>query len=165
MQNEEEQVIDLENDEETTVEETATETTTEDDTVDYKAEAAKWKAIALRKKDKKPSDKLQTPEQKPDYANDIEFLKLAEKKRQVGYKHGLSPEETDRLFRFAGKEDPDEVFKDPFFQAGLKEFRAQKAVEGAIPSSTNHSRKIDGKTFAEMTPEERKKNWSKITGK
>lgn len=164
MQNEENQDIDLENNEETTVEETTIEEPVED-TTDYKAEALKWKAIALRKEKKSTEKKLSTTELKPDYANDIEFLKLAEKKRQVGYKHGLSPEETDRLFRFAGNEDPDEVFKDPFFQAGLKEFRAQKSVEGAIPSSTNHSKKVDGKTFAEMTPEERKKNWGKIVGK
>lgn len=94
--------------------------------------------------------------------SDIAELKLSEKKRQIGYKHGLSPEETDKLFAFAGKDNPEEALKDTFFQAGLKEYRAQKRVNEAIPSSTNRSTKIEGKTFSDMSDEERAKNWSKL---
>lgn len=97
-----------------------------------------------------------------DVLKDIEQLKLSEKKRQAGYKFGLSPEETDKLFAYAGDTDPEQVLKDPFFQAGLKEVRAQKRVSDAIPSSSNRSTKVDGKSFAEMTEEERAKNWNKV---
>ncbi len=96
------------------------------------------------------------------FVKDIQELKLAERKRQFGYKNGLSPEETDKLFRYAGDTDPSEALKDPFFQSGLKEFRRGQKVQDAIPSSSNRSNKVDGKTFAEMTSEERAKNWGKI---
>lgn len=108
---------------------------------------------------------LQTAKPEESFVKDIAELKLAEKKRQFGYKNGLSPEETDKLFRYAGDTNPDEVLKDPFFQSGLKEFRRTNRVQDAIPSSSNRSTKVDGKTFAEMTSEERSKNWDKITKK
>jgi hypothetical protein len=98
-----------------------------------------------------------------DISRDISELKLAEKKRQFGYKHGLSPEETDKLFKFSGNEDPEDTLKDTFFQTALKESRRQKDIDGATPSISNKSRKVEGKTFDEMTAEERKKNWTKIT--
>lgn len=97
-----------------------------------------------------------------DLAKDVTYLKVAEKKRQVGYRLALSPEETDKLFRFAGDSDPEEAFKDPFFKAGLTEFRREKRVAEATPSTSNRSRKVEGKTFAEMTSEERAKNWDKV---
>lgn len=115
----------------------------------------------------KGKSSLPTPKPKLDdeIVNDVKELKQIEKKRQFGYKHSLSPEETDKLFRFAGDSDPAEALKDPFFQAGLAEFRKAQRVADAIPSATNRSTLVEGKSFSEMTPEEREKNWSKITKK
>ena len=109
----------------------------------------------------------QKPEAKIDESivKDIEHLKLSEKKRQFGYQKGLSPEETDKLFQYAGDKDPDEVLKDSFFQAGLKEFRQAQKIENATPSSSNRTASIDGKSFKEMSVDDRKKNWNKIVGK
>ena len=117
---------------------------------------------ALLKENRKSSLKTKPSEVDDEIVSDVKSLKLAEKKRQFGYKHSLSPEETDRLFRYAADADPEEALKDPFFQAGLKEFRREKRVKEAIPSSSNRSAKVDGKTFSEMTSEERAKNWNKM---
>lgn len=111
------------------------------------------------------SKTLTTPKVDENLVKDIQELKVAEQKRQFGYKHSLSPEETDRLFKFAGNGDPAEALNDPFFQAGLKEFRRSQRIAEATPSSSNRSSKIDGKTFAEMTEEERQKNWTKVIKK
>lgn len=123
------------------------------------------KAEALKKEEAKPQKPLSTKTKLDDEVlKDIAELKLSDKKRHIGYKLGLSPEETDTLFRFAGGEDPEEAFNNQFFQAGLKEFRKDKAVQEAIPSSTSKARTIAGKDFKSMTEEERKANWAKITG-
>jgi hypothetical protein len=130
--------------------------------IDYRAEAAKYKRL-LEKATKKPA--LNTPKASDDLAKDIQELKLAEKKRQFGYQNDLSPEETDKLFRFAGDTDPEEVLKDSFFQAALKESRREKKVADATPSTGNRATKVSGKSFAELTPEERASNWDKFVVK
>lgn len=142
----------------------------QDDTEDVEAlkaelekeRQAKRQIFARLKKQGKPHIKNNLAE---DVVKDISDLKLAEKKRQYGYKLGLSPEETDNLFRFAGNEDPEETFKNTFFQAALRESRKQQDIDEATPSVGNRSIKVDGKTFKEMNEEERKANWPKITAK
>lgn len=170
MENEIE-TIDSTNDTDTveTVETTDTDTTTVDvqklqetnKKLFERAKRAEELARSLRGKS------LPTPKAEVDdeIVSDVKELKLIEKKRQFGYKNSLSPEETDRLFRYAGGGDPGEALKDPFFQAGLKEFRREARVKDAIPSSGNRSSKVDGKSFAEMSPEERQKNWNKFIKK
>jgi hypothetical protein len=56
-------------------------------------------------------------------------------------------------------ETPTEVFKKDFVQAGIEGLRQKVKAEGGIPEPTSRSIKVDKKTFAEMTPEERKKNF------
>jgi len=120
---------------------------------------------------KNAEDKLKTkttqkptevPEEFSTVIEDVKSLKQIESKRQFGFKHGLSPEETDHLFRYAGNEDPEKVLKSPFFETALKASRRAQAVNDATPAPSNRSTVINGKSFAEMTPEERAKNWSKI---
>lgn len=130
------------------------------------------RSIAQRYKAKlqqtpKPQPLTPKPENKIDeeIVNDVRFLKLSEKKRQFGHENSLSPEETDKLFQYAGDKDPSEALKDSFFQAGLKEFRNAKKVAGAIPSGSNRSTTVDGKSFKDMTPDERARNWSAIIKK
>jgi hypothetical protein len=130
-----------------------------------KSQYAQVLARAKAAESKLKASTLSKPEQDISLEKDVKELKVAEKKRQFGYQHELSPEETDRLFRFAGNGDPEETLKDPFFQAGLKESRREARVKDATPSSSSRASKVDGKTFADMTSEERKKNWGKIVGK
>jgi hypothetical protein len=139
------------------------------DIEEARKQAKAYRAMAQRYKknvNDKPKEKPPEPKRniEDSFIKDVAELKLSEKKRQFGYTNSLSPEETDRLFRFAGDRPPEEALKDEFFQGGLKEFRKNKKVEDAIPSSSGRGQKIEGKTFTEMTPEDRAKNWTKITG-
>lgn len=109
---------------------------------------------------------LPKPKLDEDVLTDVKELKLAERKRQFGYRHNLSPEETDKLFRFTPADgDPEETLKDPFFETALSESRKAARAADATPSSSNRSVKVEGKTFAQMTPEERKANWDKFVVK
>lgn len=129
-----------------------------------KERTAKRQLFARLKKQKGEPQLKNNTDLNDTVVKDISELKLAEKKRQFGYKHGLSPEETDKLFRFSGTGDPEETLKDSFFQTALTESRRQKSVDDATPSISSRSKKIEGKTFGEMDRDSRKKNWGKITG-
>lgn len=123
------------------------------------------RAIAQRYKRTPPAKPLSTPASKvsDEVMSDIRSLKLAEAKRQFGYKHSLSPEETDKLFKYAGNDKPEDALKDPFFQSALESYRREKSVKEAIPSSSNRAISVEGKSFKDMTSEERAKNWAKVT--
>jgi hypothetical protein len=123
------------------------------------------RSIAQRYK-RQPPKELPNPVPKVDdsIVQRVDRIELSEKKRQFGYKHQLSPDETDKLFKFAGNDKPEEAIKDPFFQSALTAFRKEQSVKSAIPSSSNSTTFFEGKSFKEMTHEERAKNWSKITG-
>lgn len=114
------------------------------------------------------SSTLQTPEKpkiEEDVISDVKELKQEAKKRQFGYKNNLSPEETDLLFRYAGDSDPSEVLKDEDFKELLEVKRRKSRVADAIPSSSNRAVSVEGKSFKDMTPAERQKNWNKIVGR
>lgn len=155
MENEEIQDIDLENNEETT-EETTVDKPVDEEAIDYKAEAAKWRAIAERNKKKAPISKKRDDDFDPKEA--ISRLELAERKRQFAYENQLSPDETDRLFKInpnPSKADLD----DPFVKAGIEGLRAKKRIENGTPSPSSNSPKINGKTFEEMDDADRAKNY------
>lgn len=92
-------------------------------------------------------------------------LEQAESKRQFGHQHSLSPEETDHVFAYAqgiGKK-PDEVLEHPFIKNGLDAMRRASRASGATPGPSSRSPQVEGKSFKDMTPEERKKNFPKIS--
>ncbi len=90
-------------------------------------------------------------------------LELEAEKRQFGYAHELSPEETDKAFAYAkGLEiKPEDVLKDTFFQKALESHRSESRQSNATPRSSHRATKVDGKTWNDMTPEEKSKNWNK----
>lgn len=104
------------------------------------------------------------PKIEDEVVNDVRELKQIEKKRQFGYRNSLSPEETDLLFRFAGDREPTEAMKDEDFKDLLDVRRRRARVADAVPSGTNRNVTIEGKTWKDMNPEERQKNWKKRTG-
>lgn len=83
---------------------------------------------------------LQTPKKEPDVElhKTVAELALAEKKRQFGYANGLSPEETDAVFRI-NPSPTKETLEDPFVQGGLNNLRAKKRVDNNTPSSNSRS--------------------------
>ena len=54
-----------------------------------------------------------------------------------------------------------EVEKDPYVKGGIETLRAEKKVEQATPNPSSGSVKVDKKTWGEMSPEERRKNFEK----
>jgi hypothetical protein len=116
----------------------------------------------------------------PPKAPDEEFNKLKEtvtdlttieEKRRFGYANQLSPEATDELFGYAKGHNlkPDEALKKPHVKALLESVSANAKANGVTPSPSSRTPVVDGKTFQEMTPAERQKNFGKvvegITGK
>jgi hypothetical protein len=91
-------------------------------------------------------------------------LKLSEEKRQFAYAKGYSPEETDYIFDFAkgrGKK-AEEVVEHPFIKAGITALREEKNVSDNTPGPSGRAPKVEGKTFGEMKPEERKNNFGAV---
>lgn len=163
MEKDENQDVELEqqnNEEE--VEQSDEETTEEKD---WEAEAKKWQAIASRnkkKQEKKPEQKetLETDDD-PDIRKDIEFLKQSEKKRTFGYEHGLSPEETDKIFKI-NPNPTAETLKDPFVKAGLDAIRRANRVDANTPSSSTKSNPALSKKFSELNKSEKDAAWQKF---
>jgi len=128
-----------------------------------------WRSKAEELQSKLPkTDSLPTttPTEKPadEVVVRLSKLELEAEKRQFGYAHGLSPEETDKAFAFAKGSDmkPDEVLKDEFFKKGLDALRAQNGQAGNTPHTSRRLPKVEGKTFNEMSDAERRKNWAKV---
>lgn len=123
--------------------------------------------VARAKKAEEELKKLKQQPQKPlpekkddDIRSSVEELKFAEKKRQFGYEHNLAPDEVDAIFKFnpnPTKEDLD----NPFVKGGLEALKAKKRVESNTPSPSSKIFKVNGKSWGEMTPEEKEANWSK----
>ena len=95
------------------------------------------------KKQPKPKpEPLQTTKKEPDdeLKKTVSDLALAEKKRQFGYANGLSPEETDAVFRI-NPNPTKETLDDPFVKGGLASIRASKRVSDNTPGSDSRSPK------------------------
>jgi hypothetical protein len=146
-------------------EETPTEETVE---VDWKAEALKQKAIAQRLAKKiqggTPAPKQDLVEKKDDDIRlTVKELQLAEKKRQFGYEHGLSPEEADAVFKLTPNPTK-EVLDDPFVKGGLASLRAKKRVAENTPSSSSRSASLDI-DHSKATPDEKQKAFETYVSK
>jgi len=137
VQPEIEQELELTLEDETPTEEQATE-------VDWQKEALKYKAIAQRYAKKKesgtpaPKQDLPTKTDTDDIRQTVKQLQLAEQKRQFGYEHNLSPEETDAVFKLSPNPTKD-VLEDPFVKGGLQALRAKKRLAENTPSSSSRS--------------------------
>lgn len=118
------------------------------------------KAIAYDANKEKPAP-LPTREEPVDEGlkKDVESLKSAEQKRQFGYAHGLSPEETDKVFQISGGKPTDETLKDPFVIAGLEALRAAKRVAANTPGSSSGAKLYGGKPFNELSKADKQKAW------
>lgn len=134
----------------------------EEDDTDWKAEALKHKAIADRLKSKlskvAPISKGSNEEHKMDdeVVQSVKKLEQAEAKRQFGFEHKLSPEETDLAFKFSGGKPTKEVLEDEFFKGGLESLRAKQRLANNTPGSSSRSSVFTEKPFSEMKEDERK---------
>lgn len=93
--------------------------------------------------------------------NDVATLKLSEEKRTFAYKHGLAPDETDRLYAYAlgtGMK-PDDALKDPFFKTALDAHRSATRTDRAIPGPSGRRPVVEGKNWNDLKSEDRRKNF------
>jgi len=119
---------------------------------------------------KKTTPSTPTPPATPPGAQDDDLkprlakLETAEEKRQFGHANGLNPEETDNLFGFAAGMNlkPAEAMTHPFFKSGLAALRQERNVGDATPGPSGRAPTVEGKSFGEMSNEERKKNFPAI---
>lgn len=84
-----------------------------------------------------------------DIRETVKTLAVSEKKRQFGYKHGLSPEEVDAVFRI----DPNptkETLEDPFVKGGLGNVKRMKRISDNSPSPTSKSSSIGTMDFNKL---------------
>lgn len=149
----------------------AVETAAAGETVDYKAlwEEAESKARKLKRKlyTKEPST-LKTNnnnDDQDDITSKVRRLEMIEEKRQYQFENGLSPEETDAVFRFAGGRPNKDTLSDPFIKAGIESLRASKRLSDNTPSSSQRSSVFGGKAFAELSEAERAKHYEERMAK
>lgn len=132
------------------------ETPTDEATVDWKGEALKYKAMLLRQKKNKPQ--LVEKAVPDEIFKDVQELKLERAKREFGFTNGLSPEETDFVFRFDSK-NPAEGMKNPFVKNGIDSLRAQKKSESGTLSPSSRAPKLSQEDFTKMSKEDRQKSF------
>jgi len=95
-----------------------------------KAVEAELKALKASQAEKKP---LQ--EKPDDITKTVAELKLAETKRQYGYENGLSPEETDFVFKLSSNPSK-ETLNDVAIKGALQAIRAKKKVSDNTPKAS-----------------------------
>jgi len=127
-----------------------------------------WNEVAAELKAKSLPPKESPPTVPPDdeLRKTVGGLQLAEEKRQFGYQHSLSPEETDLAFALADgqKVKPTDILTNDFFKTGLDGLRQKRKTASAIPGSSSRATTVDGKAINLSDPKSVKENWSKITG-
>jgi hypothetical protein len=130
----------------------------------------KAKKLSEKPKETTPAPTNPTPPASPtpagddDLRKDVQSLKLVEEKRQFGHANSLTPEETDHLFAFATGMGlkPADAMNHPFFKSGLTALRQEAKTGEATPGPSRRAPIVEGKTWDEMTREERQKNFGKV---
>jgi hypothetical protein len=114
-----------------------------------------------KKEDPKGKGKIKKTnqeDQSPELEGRIKNLETVENKRQFGYDNGLSPKETDYVFKFSGGKPTEKTLKDPFVKAGLEALRRTERIRDNTPDS-GQTFSAGGKTWEQMTPAEKKVNF------
>jgi hypothetical protein len=160
MENENEQAQPTEQEEQANGEAITIEDTDSEDVVTVsKKDFTKMQRQALAYQANKAKPALTRPkEADPELKKDVDDLKQERVKREFGYRHNLSPEETDQVFRINPSPNQD-TLKDPFVMGGLERIRAQKRIDDNTPSSSGKAFSVGGKTWEEMDQTERNANY------
>ena len=111
-----------------------------------------------KKAEAKPEPRQITKEDKgnDDIRQTVQSLQLAETKRQFGYQNGLSPEETDHIFKI-NSNPTKEILDDPFVKGGLQAIRAKRRVEDNTPQTSSRSPRFELPKKEDLTPDDKQK--------
>lgn len=140
-------------------------TTTGEDTIDWKAKAeeAERKAATLQRILNKKQKNLQTIKQEGTPANsDVAELKYYHKIETLAEEAGITKAQAKKLLE-VNPNATVETLKDPFFAEGLKALVRRDNIDSAMPARSSLG-SVNGKSFSQMSREERVANFSKITG-
>lgn len=126
----------------------------------WRSKAKKLEEMAETKPEPQPT-KSTDETQDFDLHQTVKQLSDAEKKRQFGYRHGLSPEETDAVFRINPNPSKEDL-EDPFVKGGLEAIRAKRRVQSATPSSSGGSSRVEVTKLKDMKPDEANQAYKKM---
>lgn len=120
-----------------------------------------------RRHDQKPTTKPYKPELNKDgkdaYAGRIESIELQNAQFTFGQENNLTLKEVKQVFAYAksiGVKPTSKILSDPFVQGGLEKLRTSSNLRENTPSGSGSSNfEVEGKKWAEMTPDERQKNF------
>ncbi|MCK9319383.1 hypothetical protein [Methanoculleus sp.] len=99
---------------------------------------------------------------------DVQMLKMEAQKRTFQYANKLSPEQVDHIFAYAKGMgiEPKEALDKPFIKKVINEIsNDEEASNASLAPSRRAPMQVSGKTFAQMTPEERKANFNSFVKK
>lgn len=96
----------------------------------------------------------------------LSTLEQSEEKRSFGYKHSLSPDETDRLFAYAKGAGlkPEAALEDAFFKGALAAHRRTTSNSNAIPGSSNRRPVVEGKDWDKLDEKDKRANFGAFIG-
>ena len=124
-----------------------------------RTKAAEEKAKTLQaelEKYKKPP----LTEKPDDIRATVAELKMAETKRQYGYENGLSPEETDFVFKFSSQPSKD-TLNDVAIKGALQAIRAKKKVSDNTPKASRSSGFQFSAKKSELSADEKQAEYEK----
>jgi LAS superfamily LD-carboxypeptidase LdcB len=161
--NENEQDIDLNNDVVDEGVETIDDTASElEELRAYKAEQEELKRKADENRE---NAKRRVAQKQPTKTNltstdkDIQEIKFIHKVSTFAEENNLTKIQAERVLKLY-PDATSETLKDPFIAEGLKAIARKERVEDSTPK-TGRVSTIGGKSFSEMTPAEREKNFTK----
>lgn len=130
----------------------------------YKAQQEEAQAQAERNRE---AAQRRLSQKKPTNVNntvlkDIAEIKFARKIDTFAEENGLTRTQAERILKIEPNATAD-TLKDPFYAEGLKAIARKERVENATPGASSQV-SVNGKSFKDMTPDERKANFSKFTG-
>lgn len=127
-----------------------------------------WKTVAqkARQNPVTPTPQIHK-EVEPELDSRLKKLEVSEQKRMFQHAHNLTPEEADHLFNYAqgANVTPDQALESPFIKTALDAFRNARKNDDATPRPSGRSPVVEGKTFAQMTNDERRANFNKMFSK
>lgn len=103
------------------------------------------------------------PEVDKEIKDKVDALYVAEQKRTFGYENGLSPEETDHIFKI-NPNPSKEILDDPFVKGGIQAIRSAKRAKDNTPSITGRSQKFElPKSKSDLTADQKQAEFEKFT--
>jgi hypothetical protein len=131
-------------------------------TIDYKAkaEAAERRAATLQRLLNKKGGKTINKTNTVDYSQDILEIKQNLRIDSFAEENGLTKAQARKVFEI-NSNPTSELLKDPFISEGLKAIARKERVDNATPAG-GRATTVNGKSFKEMTEEDRRANYSKL---